>query len=196
MLKINKPKVIIASISVLMFITLIVIVFFSKNNIIDGIIFDRSKNAITIFSYLTRLGDWYTLIIITLMLLILKNKKYFKYTSINLAVIALLNQLLKNVIKRPRPVIGDGKFSGYSFPSGHAMVSMAFYGLLIYLVFSSNLNKKVKILLITCLSLIILLIGFSRIYLGAHYITDVLSGFTLSIFYLTIYTSLIKMGDE
>lgn len=196
MLKINKPKVIIASISVLMFITLIVIVFFSKNNIIDGIIFDRSKNAITIFSYLTRLGDWYTLIIITLMLLILKNKKYFKYTSINLAVIALLNQLLKNVIKRPRPVIGDGKFSGYSFPSGHAMVSMAFYGLLIYLIFSSNLNKKVKILLITCLSLIILLIGFSRIYLGAHYITDVLSGFTLSIFYLTIYTSLIKMGDE
>lgn len=179
-----------------MFITLIVIVFFSKNNIIDGIIFDRSKNAITIFSYLTRLGDWYTLIIITLMLLILKNKKYFKYTSINLAVIALLNQLLKNVIKRPRPVIGDGKFSGYSFPSGHAMVSMAFYGLLIYLVFSSNLNKKVKILLITCLSLIILLIGFSRIYLEAHYITDVLSGFTLSIFYLTIYTSLIKMGDE
>lgn len=196
MLKINKPKVIIASISVLMFITLIVIVFFSKNNIIDGIIFERSKNAITIFSYLTRLGDWYTLIIITLMLLILKNKKYFKYTSINLVVIALLNQLLKNVIKRPRPVIGDGKFGGYSFPSGHAMVSMAFYGLLIYLIFSSNLNKKVKILLITCLSLIILLIGFSRIYLGAHYITDVLSGFTLSIFYLTMYTSLIKMGDE
>lgn len=196
MSKINKSKVIIALISVLMFITLIFMVFFSKNNIIDGIIFDRSKNATTIFSYLTRLGDWYTLIIITLMLLILKNKKYFKYTSINLAIITLLNQLLKNIIKRPRPVIGDGKFSGYSFPSGHAMVSMAFYGLLIYLVFSSNLNKKVKILLITCLSLIILLIGFSRIYLGAHYITDVLSGFTLSIFYLTIYTSLIKMGDE
>lgn len=196
MSKINKSKVIIASISVLMFITLIFMVFFSKNNIIDGIIFDRSKNAITIFSYLTRLGDWYTLIIITLMLLILKNKKYFKYTSINLAIITLLNQLLKNIIKRPRPVIGGGKFSGYSFPSGHAMVSMAFYGLLIYLVFSSNLNKKVKILLITCLSLIILLIGFSRIYLGAHYITDVLSGFTSSIFYLTIYTSLIKMGDE
>ena len=71
------------------------------------------------------------------------------------------------------------------------MVSLAFYGLFIYIVYKSNLNKLVKFLLIMLLSTIILLIGVSRIYLGVHYTSDVIAGFSLSLAYLLMYINLI-----
>lgn len=81
---------------------------------------------------------------------------------------------------------------GYSFPSGHSMVSMAFYGFLIYLIYNNIKNKYIKWILISSLSILIILIGISRIYLGVHYTSDVLAGFLLSISYLVIYTRIVK----
>lgn len=81
---------------------------------------------------------------------------------------------------------------GYSFPSGHSMVSMAFYGFLIYLIYNNIKNKYIKWILICSLSILIILIGISRIYLGVHYTSDVLAGFLLSISYLVIYTRIVK----
>ena len=72
------------------------------------------------------------------------------------------------------------------------MVSMAFYGNLIYLIYRYIKNKYIKWLLILLLSILICLIGLSRIYLGVHYTSDVLGGFLLSISYLVVYISLIK----
>ena len=72
------------------------------------------------------------------------------------------------------------------------MVSMAFYGYLIYLIYRYIKNKYIKWLLIVLLSILICLIGISRIYLGVHYTSDVLGGFLLSISYLVVYISLIK----
>ena len=72
------------------------------------------------------------------------------------------------------------------------MVSMAFYGYFIYLTFKYLKNKKLKVLLITFLSILIILIGITRIYLGVHYTSDVIAGFLISICYLIIYTSLVK----
>jgi undecaprenyl-diphosphatase len=99
----------------------------------------------------------------------------------------LLNQVLKRIIRRPRPTgINLIKENGFSFPSGHSMVSMAFYGVLIYLINKSKLNKETKLLLSLLLSILILFIGISRIYLGVHYASDVLAGFSLSLAYLII----------
>jgi len=81
---------------------------------------------------------------------------------------------------------------GYSFPSGHSMISAAFYGFLIYLIYKKVKNKKLKITLIIVLSILIVSIGISRIYLGVHYTSDVLAGFTVSVSYLIIYTSIVK----
>lgn len=81
---------------------------------------------------------------------------------------------------------------GYSFPSGHSMISAAFYGFLIYLIYKKVKNKKFKITLIIVLSILIVSIGISRIYLGVHYTSDVLAGFTVSVSYLIIYTSIVK----
>lgn len=73
------------------------------------------------------------------------------------------------------------------------MISMAFYGFLIYLIYKNIKNKYFKWVLIVLLSLLILGIGVSRIYLGVHYTSDILAGFLISISYLVIY---IKIYSE
>jgi len=73
---------------------------------------------------------------------------------------------------------------------GHSMASMAFYGLLIYFAYKYIKNKKIKTIVCMGLSMLIPLIGFSRIYLGVHYTTDVIAGFLISIAYLIVFTSI------
>lgn len=99
--------------------------------------------------------------------------------AISLAGGGLLNYILKNIFHRARPDIPHlVKVSGYSFPSGHAMVSATFYGMLGYLIWV-NLRKSNKpswhIIVLTVM--FIIAIGISRIYLGVHFPSDVLAGF-------------------
>ena len=153
------------------------------------------KDSITPYmKIITNFGGATCLITITILLLILiKNKKIGLITLTNLVVITILNQMLKIVLKRPRPtefrIINE---TGYSFPSGHSMISMAFYGLLIYLIYKKIKNKYLKATLIIILLLLILAIGISRIYLGVHYVSDVIGGFLISMSYLIVYIKLIK----
>ncbi len=143
---------------------------------------------------ITHLGGAIFLITLSLiLLLIIKNKKIGILIWLNLGISVLLNQALKFIIQRPRPtefrIINE---SGYSFPSGHSMVSAAFYGFLIYLIYKNVKNKYLKWSLITLLSLVILTIGISRIYLGVHYTSDVIAGFLISISYLIIFIHFAK----
>ena len=153
------------------------------------------KDSITPYmKIITNFGGATCLITITILLLILiKNKKIGLITLTNLVLITILNQILKIVLKRPRPtefrIINE---TGYSFPSGHSMISMAFYGLLIYLIYKKIKNKYLKATLIIILLLLILAIGISRIYLGVHYVSDVIGGFLISMSYLIVYIKLIK----
>lgn len=70
------------------------------------------------------------------------------------------------------------------------MASMAFYGLLIYFAYRYIKNKKVRVVICTVLTFLIPLIGFSRIYLGVHYTSDVIAGFLISTVYLILFTSI------
>ena len=153
-----------------------------------------SDFATPIAKIITNFGGAIFLIATTVVLfMLIKNKKIGIAIATNLVLVALLNQLLKNILQRPRPteyrIIQE---TGYSFPSGHSMASMAFYGYLIYLIYKYVENKNTKWILIMLLSILICSIGISRIYLGVHYTSDVLGGFLISISYLVIYISAIN----
>ena len=142
-----------------------------------------------IIKIITWFGSATCLLPLTLSLLIaIKDKKTGLQIGANLIIITILNQMLKFILQRPRPIefkiINE---TGYSFPSGHSMISMAFYGYIIYLIYNNIKNKYLKTALISILSLLIVMIGISRIYLGVHYTSDVCAGFLVSISYLIIY---------
>ena len=103
-----------------------------------------------------------------------------------------LNVVLKQIVQRPRP---DGfrliAESGYSFPSGHSMVSMAFFGLLVWMVWTYEKDKTMRLVWCTLFSLVIVMVGVSRIYLGVHYASDVLAGFCVSLLWLVFYTKVV-----
>lgn len=153
-----------------------------------------SDFATPIAKFITNFGGAIILIGLAFMLFIfIKNKKIGVSIISNLAIITLLNQLLKRIVQRPRPTeFRIVEESGYSFPSGHSMVSMAFYGYLIYLIYKYVKNKYLKWISIILLSILICSIGISRIYLGVHYTSDVLGGFFISISYLIIYISAVN----
>lgn len=147
-----------------------------------------------IAKFITNFGGAIFLIILTITLFILiKNKKIGLSIILNLIVITGLNQILKYILQRPRPteyrLIEE---TGFSFPSGHSMVSMAFYGYLIYLIYKYVKNKDLKWISIVLLSILICSIGISRIYLGVHYTSDVLGGFLISLSYLILYTLIVN----
>ncbi|MCI8345724.1 MAG: phosphatase PAP2 family protein [Clostridia bacterium] len=153
-----------------------------------------SDFATPIAKFITNFGGSIALIVITILAFVgIKNKKIGISIFMNLGIAAGLNWTLKQILQRPRPteyrIINE---TGYSFPSGHSMTSMAFYGFIIYLIYKYVKNKYLKASLIAFLSMLIILIGVSRIYLGVHYTSDVLAGFLIAISYLIIYTSIVN----
>lgn len=146
-----------------------------------------------IMKAITQMGGFYVLPIICIFVLIFaRNKKIGLLMTTNLGFIALLNVIFKMIVQRPRPTDMLITENGYSFPSGHAMTSTAFYGLIIYLVYKNIKTKKIRNILIALISILILLISFSRIYLGVHYTSDVIAGTIFSIAYLICIISLYK----
>lgn len=197
----NKKYILYISIFTLIYILLIILFYSNNLYIIDDFIYNKiyfNDTLTNIFKIITYLGDWIFLVPLSIILIILlKNKMKAIYIGLNLLTSFLINGTFKLILKRNRPIdINLITESGYSFPSGHSMVSASFYGLLIYLIYKSNYSKKTKIILITILIFLILTIGFSRVYLGVHYITDVMAGYSLSIIYLMVYIKIIKLSKK
>lgn len=146
---------------------------------------------------ITTIGSAYIIIALFLIIMIWGWKKgYGKYILSNLVLIFASNQILKRIIRRPRPELNPIVIeNGFSFPSGHSMVSMGFYGLFMYFIYKKVKNTKIKWISCTAIAILILLIGISRIYLGVHYASDVLAGFCISLAYLSIFTRFIKLEE-
>lgn len=199
---IDNMRWIIFLICIVVFYEIVENIFQNEIYIFDELVyFYVSKiisDPLTIFmKIITVLGSG--LVIITLCvyaLVVPKNKKYGKLLVLNTAIIFIINQILKVIFARPRP---EGfrliEQDGFSFPSGHSMVSMAFYGLIIYFIYKKINNKYLKWILISILSCLIILIGISRIYLGVHYASDVIGGFCFSIAYLVVFTKLLSKNE-
>lgn len=153
------------------------------------------SDQLTIFAkIITNIASPVVLLLVAVILFVVVKEKKDKYSIVcNLFISIALNFVIKNIIQRPRPIgyrlIDE---SGYSFPSGHSMVSMAFYGYLIYIINKNVKNKYVRIISSIAIFSLIILIGLSRIYLGVHYTSDVIGGFVVALSYLMVYTGIIK----
>jgi len=146
------------------------------------------------FKIFTYLGSFYVLALVVFIVFLVV---YFIYKKRVLALsfltcfilTSILNAVLKTIVKRPRPeslmIIEE---LGYSFPSGHAMMSLAVFGFFIYFALKFIENKPLKISLVVLFSAVVILIGFSRIYLGVHYLSDILAGWLISFVILLFST--------
>lgn len=192
-------KWMVCSLSLIIFIILSILVLTKKDIFLDSFVYEFISKYITdnltsIVKCLTYIGSGIVVIGITIFVFIFfKNKKYSLYMTINLVLITILQLILKSVFSRERPTdINLIEETGYSFPSGHSLTAMAFYGFIIYLIHISNISKRSKIILTTLFTVLIIVTGLSRVYLGVHYFTDVCGGFTFSLAYLIIYINIIK----
>lgn len=175
----------------IIFISIVVLLVTNKIKSFDDFIYKivsstKCDFSTTFFKIITFFGGFHFILLFVLFMIFFC-KIHSRFFTINIVGNVLINQVLKHIFLRPRPtginlIIEDG----YSFPSGHSMAAAAFYGFFIYLILNSKETKNKKILFTTLLVLLILLIGISRIYLGVHYASDVLAGFSLSIIYVIL----------
>lgn len=147
--------------------------------------------------FITHIGDKYTiailsLIIITLLIFHKKDYHRVKEFSLSLLIGVASSQGLKYLIKKSRPELMLIPETGYSMPSGHATLSMIFFGMMIYLFKDEIKNTVKKYSFIIINILMIILIGFSRIYLNVHYLSDVIAGFVLGLICILIAIKLIE----
>ena len=155
-----------------------------------------SDTMTTIMKFITFFADPIWCILFSVLVIIFW-KKIRKAFLINLIFVFMLNYILKLIFSRTRPIdINIITETGYSFPSGHAMISLAIYGFLAYLLWKSDF--KYKKIGVSLLVLLIVLIGISRIYLGVHYTSDVIAGFIVSLGYLLLFIDFIypKIKDK
>lgn len=157
----------------------------------------RSPFVLQMYSLLTVLGNTSVIIglagIVGIMLIFSKkNRVYVAGLITTLAGAAVTGHFMKILVERMRPegLLPSSIESSFSFPSGHATASMAFYGFLIYMLCEMFPTKKSAILF-TGIALIGS-IGFSRLYLGVHFPTDVLAGYLLGGLWLTIGIAITK----
>lgn len=158
--------------------------FFSEN-----IINDKLTPIVKVITHIGGAKIVFALTVLAIILIKGLKNKLFLLTGV--VGTAGLNVVLKHIIQRERPNINRLiPEKGYSFPSGHSMMSMAFYGMLIFLIFKYVKNTALKWTLIVILTILLSTIGITRIYLGVHYPSDVIGGFLVSLTYLFILTEI------
>ena len=137
-------------------------------------------------------------IVISLILILIKQWRFLKVLLISILGGELFIWIIKNIIDRPRPPLVTSLVNEttYSFPSGHTFVAIAFYGLLVYFIIQSEKSKFLKIISFIIGFILIILVGLSRIYLGAHWPSDVLASFVSGAAWLSILITWLKIKNK
>jgi undecaprenyl-diphosphatase len=152
-------------------------------------------NEVMIF--ITNIASPINLFILSIILfgfLVYKRKWYHSLLLLSSMIGGLIFEFLtKIIIHRARPENALIEVSGYSFPSGHATIAIIFFSLLLYSFKDDIKNKTLRYIFIIGNILLFLLIGFSRIYLNVHWFSDVLAGFSLGLFWLTLLILVFKI---
>jgi membrane-associated phospholipid phosphatase len=148
--------------------------------------------ATGVLSEVTRLGGADFLLGVTFVAVVaLLLRRRIAHAALMAAALAggeLLNWMLKAAFERPRPEFTEplANAAGFSFPSGHAMVSLTVYGALAFVIASRVESRRTRLLIVGSALALVLAIGFSRAYLGVHYVSDVLAGYSAGLAWLVI----------
>lgn len=160
----------------------------------------QSDTLDSIFGFITELGAVWLIatgsIIVGIILLFYPSNRLWRvlYFAVTMIGISVLTSSLKELFERDRPnLIQEYDGTGYSFPSGHSTGPMVFYGFIIYLIIRSRFPLVAKWIVGIVLGLLIFLIGFSRIYLGVHYASDVIGGFLLGFAWLATNIAILEI---
>ncbi len=203
----KKKNIIIISILILLFLIIGIMV----RNESGGILFDKiilnlihkNENPILfpIMKGISFVGSAYFLIPFVLVLVVYNFYKKKPYT-IKLLLISTLgsylaNFILKNIFNRTRPLdhflVEQG---GLSYPSGHSMVAMTFYMTLAYLFTKNMRDQKKRNWIYILASIMVVLMGVSRLYLGVHWPTDIIGGYSIGYVYFLISIHIVKEKDK
>jgi undecaprenyl-diphosphatase len=139
---------------------------------------------------ITLLGNWPVVFalaaIASLLFFRFHQKEKALSLLLNVWVGGLIVVLIKYSIQRLRPEFGLVEEIGFSFPSAHAFLSVTFYGYLLYLLLKTNLRRSVRWLGAVWLFALVVLISFSRIYLGVHWFSDVVGGVAMALVWMGV----------
>ncbi len=186
--------------AVLLLILAIMTAFTTTGNSIDHNILGGISPLVTdsrtrFMKFITFYGNRDFLVpanLLLVFLFIIRKNKWMAITTAAAGLSSLgLMVSLKSLTRRPRPdhPMVEG-VTNFSFPSGHAFMSVAFYGLLIWLAAKYIPEKWKRNLLILLLTVLMLTIGFSRMYLRMHYTSDVIAGYSIGIIWLMLVLAL------
>ena len=191
---------------------LAILVFLTRKQLrkykpVDLAIFDRLQPLTSpplnrVILFITWLGNHKFLIpanlIVIFYFLVISKNSWFSIRSAAIALSSLgLMFLLKYLFRRKRPLaplLNAAK--GLSFPSGHAIMAVTFYGCMIYILYHTISHNGAKYFLTVLLVILILLIGFSRVYLRVNYASDVLAGFIIGLLWLFISLTVLNRIED
>lgn len=156
----------------------------------------RNEELVKIFVWISLLGKWHiivsAIVIATVVLMLYRQKSAVIALFLTMAGSELFNFLLKSLFQRQRPESALFVEHSFSFPSGHATAAVAFYGFITYLLVKGAKQRTTKVYVLLCGIAIIVAIGFSRLYLGVHFFSDVLGGYLLGLLWLSIGIGVLK----
>lgn len=156
----------------------------------------RDASTVQIFHWVTFLGAVSTVIVLAVVVstILWLNHGRRQIVALWLAIVGSegTTYIAKLIFHRPRPEAAVYLESSYSFPSGHATIAVAFYGFLTYLLLGRVRSRVLRLLIVLFSILMILSIGFSRLYLGVHYASDVLAGYLVGILFMMVGVTVVK----
>jgi membrane-associated phospholipid phosphatase len=133
---------------------------------------------------------WLAVVSVAMALFFIRRRDWLDLflVALNMNGGGVLNVVLKHFFHRQRPVLENPlvTLSSYGFPSGHTMGATLLYGLLALLAWKNLKNRAARLACVFGGCFLILLIGLSRMYLGAHYLSDVLGAIAAGMLWLTV----------
>lgn len=168
----------------------------------------QTESSLTFFSYFTKLGSAIGIAAtLVISLLVFWKKRYYAAMIVypmGILITHLVNKGIKEIVKRERPSLNEALDAlGYSFPSGHAMLSIMTFGFLAYIIAANLKSIAGKCVITILMGIVILSIGLSRVILDVHYPTDILAGYcvgsillVIAIYYHRLLTERLGLNKE